>query len=40
MTISQIIFGASKQLRMRHPETDKARRKELKTICKPVSRRA
>ena len=38
MTISQIIIGELKQVRIRHPETDRVRRKELKSICKPVSR--
>ena len=40
MTISQIIRGALKELRMSYPETDKARRKELESVRKPVSRRA
>ena len=41
MIIGQIIPGLSKQLRMSHPETDKARRgKELKAIRKRVSRHA
>ena len=40
MTISQIILGALKQLQVRHPETDKARREELESIRKPVSRPA
>lgn len=40
MTISQIIRGALKQLRVRHPDTDKVRRRELESIRKPVSRRA
>jgi len=38
MTISQIILGALKQLRMSYPEMDRARRKELKAIRKRVSR--
>jgi hypothetical protein len=40
MTISQIIQGALKELKMCHPETDKARRKDLVSIRKPASRRA
>ena len=40
MSISQIIRGALKELRRSRPQTDKARRKELVSIRKPVSRRA
>jgi|NGEPerStandDraft_6_1074524.scaffolds.fasta_scaffold80391_3 hypothetical protein len=40
MIIGQIILGLLKQIRMSHPETDKARGKELKAIRKRVSRHA
>ena len=40
MTLSQIIRGAWKELRMNYPETDKARRKELESLRKPISTRA